>query len=551
MQVDLITGDRDSAVDSRWYLIRPVDTWSNAYINPVGTTQATDPAKIVFYNPNVTDITVDIQTLGGIVSVLVNAGSSATFTMPNPVAGQVSGAYVTSQGGETFYAVMDMDADAAHTAYDWGFSLVPETGLTQMVIAGWAPGTEDLSQNGSPVWITATTATDLYIDFDGDPTTGALTDPFGNQFDSLISVDALESTRIFDNSDNDQSGLRVYTVDGTLIAAAWGLDPDVGGPGLPYLDLGTIVLPFPVPTITKQPTLTGDLNGNGLFDPGDTITWVITVQNNDTSHLTSIIAVDNVPANTTYVANSTTLDGLPVADDTVGATITPLDEGGLSIPDIAPGNVTVVTFDTTLNYPLPVYSTIPNTVILLSSHGTWGSSVAASVNLAPNLQVTKDDGGVTVNAGDVIVYTIDYANLGNAAATGVLLNEVLPANTIFHAGSSTAGWTETAPGSGIYEFNVGALAVSATGSVTFAVTVDDPLPAGVVLVNNSVSIADDGANGVDSDPSDNSDMTTRPSLRLPIFTSARTTAWQSSPPATRSRTRSTLVTTDPRVQRVL
>jgi hypothetical protein len=32
----------------------------------------------------------------------------------------------------------------------------------------------------------------------------------------------LESARVYDNSDNDQTGMRLYTLDGTLITTAWG-----------------------------------------------------------------------------------------------------------------------------------------------------------------------------------------------------------------------------------------------------------------------------------------------------------------------------------------
>ena len=515
VQVDLITGDRASLVDSRWYLLRPTAEWSNAYINPVGTTAATDPATIVFYNPNATDITVDVETQGGTVPVLVPAGDSGVYVMPAPVGGEVSGAYVTSQGGEDFYAVMTMDSDAAHTAYDWGFSLLPEQGLTPMVVAGWAPGSEDLSVNGSPVWITATSATDLYIDFDGDPSTGSLVDPFGNRYDELRSVNALESERVFDSSDNDQSGLRVYTVDGTVLASAWGLDPDIGGPGLPYLDLGTIVLPFPVPTVTKVAALSNDVSANGLFDPGDTIVWTITITNNDGFDMTGVVSFDDVPSNTTYVANSTTVNGAGVADDSVGATIMPMDEGGLATADIGPGGTTIITFETTLNLPLPVYTMVENTVLVSSNLGTTGASVELPINLAPNLAVAKDDGGISTTPGGSVIYTIDYENLGTNNATGVVLTETLPANSSFDAANSTTGWIETGPGTGVFEYTVGGLNVGANGSVMFAVLVDDPLAAGVTQISNSVSIADDGSSGTDSDLTDNSSTDTTPVTAAP------------------------------------
>ena len=44
--------------------------------------------------------------------------------------------------------------------------------------------------------------------------------------------------------------------------------------------------------------------------------------------------------------------------------------------------------------------------------------------------------------------------------------------------------------------------------MSFSVIVDDPLAAGIDDLVNNVSIADDGANGADEDPTDNSDTDT-------------------------------------------
>ena len=131
-----------------------------------------------------------------------------------------------------------------------------------------------------------------------------------------------------------------------------------------------------------------------------------------------------------------------------------------------------------------------------------------TINAAPDLYITKDDGLAVVATGNTVTYTINYGNNGTQGATGVVITETLPPGSTFNAAGSTAGWTETAPGSGVYEFNVGALISGATGSITFSVIVDDPLAAGIDQLVNNVSIADDGTNGPDEDPSDNTDTDT-------------------------------------------
>ena len=92
---------------------------------------------------------------------------------------QSTGVHFFTNGGQPFYAVGTMDSDSSGTTYDWGFRLVPEANLTSAAVVGYGPGSSDLSGNGSPLWVTAVAATRIYVDFDGDPTTGALTDPNG------------------------------------------------------------------------------------------------------------------------------------------------------------------------------------------------------------------------------------------------------------------------------------------------------------------------------------------------------------------------------------
>ena len=61
---------------------------------------------------------------------------------------------------------------------------------------------------------------------------GPLTDPFGRQYDTTLEVERLVSYRIFDPVDNDMTNTRLYTIDGTQLAAAWGIDPANSGGGM-------------------------------------------------------------------------------------------------------------------------------------------------------------------------------------------------------------------------------------------------------------------------------------------------------------------------------
>ena len=122
----------------------------------------------------------------------------------------------------------------------------------------------------------------------------------------------------------------------------------------------------------------------------------------------------------------------------------------------------------------------------------------------PDLTLLKTADPQTVAEGGAIAYTLHYANAG-ADASGVVLTETVPEHTTLDAPASTAGWACTNAGAagGHCTLPIGDLAEGQEGTVTFAVTVADPLPDGIAAIANTASIADDGSAGADADPTDN------------------------------------------------
>ncbi|GMR20963.1 MAG: hypothetical protein BMS9Abin36_1561 [Gammaproteobacteria bacterium] len=91
---------------------------------------------------------------------------------------------------------------------------------------------------------------------------------------------------------------------------------------------------------------------------GDTVTYTITVTNTGSGNATNVTLTDAVPAYTTYVANSTLLNGITVSGDGAASPLA----GGLLIDDdgargagvvasgnIAGGNSATITFNVTVN----------------------------------------------------------------------------------------------------------------------------------------------------------------------------------------------------------
>ena len=149
--------------------------------------------------------------------------------------------------------------------------------------------------------------------------------------------------------------------------------------------------------------------------------------------------------------------------------------------------------------PLPAGVTqITNSVTIADAGGNSASnSDTTPIISTPGLTLTKSDGKVTATPGSSVVYTLDYANSGNIGLTGVVIDETVPANTIFDPASSSAGWSCAGGGTAgsSCTLNIGPLAGGAAGSATFAVTVIDPVGAGTSQLNNAATISGGGAVG--------------------------------------------------------
>jgi LPXTG-site transpeptidase (sortase) family protein len=88
----------------------------------------------------------------------------------------------------------------------------------------------------------------------------------------------------------------------------------------------------------------------------------------------------------------------------------------------------------------------------------------------------------------------------------VVITEIVPDYTTFDAVNSDSAWVCDAFTAGsTCTFTIGILNSGESGSVLFAVLVENPLTAGVESILNDVSIADDGTNGEDPTPENNVD----------------------------------------------
>ena len=266
-----------------------------------------------------------------------------------------------------------------------------------------------------------------------------------------------------------------------------------------------------------------DDNGGTLL-AGENITYTITLNNNGVGSATNAVITDSIPANTTYVANSTTLDGAPAAD--TGGT-SPL-VAGLNVGSIDPAASATVTFKVTVNSDVvsgavisnqgsaladglsnPELSDEPNTDSDGDSDPTNEDDptvivvgTAAVVNAVKT--VTDMTGGSPVAIGDTLHYTIIINNIGNTAATSVVFTDLDGGvgenleNATYTAGTIELDDTAKTDASDADEadfgittantltVNVGTIAAGSSAKIEFDVTVDGTTADGTVISNQGI-----------------------------------------------------------------
>jgi uncharacterized repeat protein (TIGR01451 family) len=256
-------------------------------------------------------------------------------------------------------------------------------------------------------------------------------------------------------------------------------------------------------------------DGQTSTTPGAMLTYTIVVTNSGNITAAGVVLTETLLANTSFA----------------GGSVAWVAQGGgvytYALPaPLAPGQTATATFAVTVDNPLPAgVAQLINTV-QSGDDGAHGpdptpadnsATDADVVDAAPDLQLYKSDDGATRPPGDFVTYSLDYTNVGNQDATGVVITETVPLHTTFNASASTPGWTcaDGAPAGTVCAFAIGNVAVGELNNVLFAVTVDDPIPAGVTQIANSATVSDDGANGSDPTPVDNTSSDTTPVIAAP------------------------------------
>jgi uncharacterized repeat protein (TIGR01451 family) len=301
-------------------------------------------------------------------------------------------------------------------------------------------------------------------------------------------------------------------------------DPSVGGGTDPTETLIASAPRFQVRKISTY--MTGDPT---VLMAGETLRYTITIKNIGDEDAVNVTLSDFTPANTTYVANSTTLNGAAVPDSSPG--VNPLLSGilinapenltpGYMGANAAPGatNVATVIFDVVVD-PSAMNGLVIENQGFVSGDGAGSGPQPDQPSDDPDTPVPDDptrdvvgnlpllyahktvvisqDFGTPgiVDPGDVLLYTIDISNSGAIPATGVVLTDNVPANTTYVADSLRLNGAFLGPDGGVSPLiagltvqsgdNPGAGIVTAgqNAVATFEAAVNLGVPTGTIISN--------------------------------------------------------------------
>lgn len=271
----------------------------------------------------------------------------------------------------------------------------------------------------------------------------------------------------------------------------------------------------------KAAVLQVDSMSPGIVDPGDVLRYTIRIYNNGSTPFTQVMLRDLVPTNTTYVANSMTLNAQPVGRPDGG--VSPLIAGvNISSSNLTPplpgpgagvlaaGQSAIVQFDLRVNDGVPPGTIITNQAVvdtaelpdlLTDGDGNPATGPEPTVVVVGNLQdlrITKNVsvvGGGPAVAGATLEYVVEATNVGVVPANDVVIRDDIAVPTPGYLAFVNSSWTLNGMTTGItvagtlltanYSANYGALQPGRSITVRFRAVLNANLAIGTRVSNTA------------------------------------------------------------------
>jgi len=214
---------------------------------------------------------------------------------------------------------------------------------------------------------------------------------------------------------------------------------------------------------------------------GDSLIYTITLENIGNAPSTNTILYDDLPELTEFVACSG-------GGQSIAGII------GWNIGSLAPGNVVEETVTAIIKTGSSPGTIITNIVSVINSEGVNRSALTTTSVIEevryPDLRIEKT-ANLSAEAGTELKYTITYQNLGNGAATNVIITDTLSENVDYVSSTGSSFYDSQTR---IATWNIGNLTanMSSSQSVELMVRIRSPLDNGTVITNSATITCDEG-----------------------------------------------------------
>ncbi|MCQ6355135.1 DUF7507 domain-containing protein [Bacillus cereus] len=215
---------------------------------------------------------------------------------------------------------------------------------------------------------------------------------------------------------------------------------------------------------------------------GDTITYTVLIQNSGNTNATNLNFSDIIPAGTTFVENSFSVNGstIPGANPNNGVNIGTVNADSsltvtfqVIVTSTPPSNP--ITNVASIQYAFIVDPTAPPVTGTISSN-----SASTQINNATVTTVLEANRTI-VSIGDVITYTATLTNTGNFPANSVLLINGVPVGAVFVPNSVTLNGIPLPDASPTLGIPVGIIAPGDSATITFQFLASSIPPQGAII----------------------------------------------------------------------
>ena len=258
----------------------------------------------------------------------------------------------------------------------------------------------------------------------------------------------------------------------------------------------SIFIPFPVKALETQPCLFISKLGRNISEntswsettnakPSQTAGFSITVTASSNVMINSVTVDDVLPAKLEYISGSTKINGVSASDGITGS--------GIDIGGFSSNQSKTISFEAKIP-DASQFSTGQNN--LTNTAGAWAVCAAKVFDTAkiivnkeepsfPSLIISKSVDKTQASPNDEIIYTLNYQNIGNAAATDVIIKDIFDYTNQQYLTFVSAF---PSPSSGNNTWNIGTLNAGQTGQIIIRAKISNSMPSGTTEIKNRGSI---------------------------------------------------------------